>query len=894
MNPPRFLPHVASITYRVLLLAYPAEFRREFAELPGVFAAACQESYRLGGLGAVVRRFIRALVDVPRHGLRDRFAPPQGRRPDDSPPTWAEWFSGLAADFRYAYRSLISRPGLTVAVAATLALGIGANTAIFSVVDATLLARSPWPDAERMVDLTVKLEATGGGGFAPTVEELIRWRDELDVFERLEARAGAPSVLIHVDGSRRVPLELVTPGYLGALGVRPIMGRLLSPEDGESDAAAVVILPESLWRQLYRADPAILGREVELAGKPYIVVGVVPAVRGMEQKLFAVLPSAGPETLTRRAAGVGWLRPGVSLEAARAQVEVMAQGEDERLGPYVGSLAPRRNVFWQQDDFRTGLLSILVAVFLVLTIACVNVANLMLTNLGRRRGEFAVRAAIGASRGRLVRFVLAESAILAILGGGFGLLVARGAIAAMQLIRPGGNLATGLDAVRLDARVMAYAIAVSALTAVLFGLVPALRRSGQPSEALQAAAFGRGTVSTRLGGALVAAETSLAVILLIGAALMFQNFLGLRFTDPGFDADRVLSIGVGLPSTKYPDRETQMAMLDTLALEITRVPGVEAAQYGQGAVPPQNMAMAGEMVVGEAEPRSFPETVTLLSHVQAGYFEFMGIALVAGRDFVEADYAAGDDAPERAAVITVAMAEKFWPGGDALGAMFRFERDYDQRWNRVVGIAAPTAHVSFEARGGELDLPHLYLPLVSDPRYMDLMIRLRDGVAPPTPEIRAAFARLDPGLPTEDIDSSAARLVAALHGPRFRAALFGAFGIVAITLAAVGIFGVVAHGAAQRQREMAIRMALGARPRGVLRLVVRQGLTPVLIGLMLGTGASLALGRLIASLLHQMSPTEPAVYLATLAGFFVVAVLATWIPARRAIRLDVMENLRSD
>ncbi len=874
------------------MLAYPASFRRAYGdELPEVFAQACEDARVKAGFAGVAKRFVRAFLDVPRHGLGERFSPARGRGPRDRRPTASEWFSGLAADFRYASRSLVSRPGLTLAVVVTLALGIGANTAIFSVIDATLLARSPWPNSERMVDLNLHLEDVGAGGFAPKMDELIRWRGRLDVFERFEARAHTSSVLTHAEGSRRVSVDLVTPGYLGALAVRPVVGRFLTHDDGAADATPVAVLPESLWRRLYGADEQIVGRDIELSGQAHVVIGVAPVVRGLDEVIFVALPHAGPEVQTRRAVGIAWLRPGVSLEEARAQVEAVARGQHERLGSYVGVITARTNVFWQEDTFRTALLAILAAVFMVLTIACVNVANLMLTNLGRRSGEFAVRAAIGASRGRLVRFVLAESALLAALGGLLGVVVAHGAVAAMRLIRPGGYLGTGLDAVRLDTRVLMYAAALSALTAVLFGLVPALRRSaGQPAEALQASALGRGTARRGLGVALVTAETALAVILLVGAALMFQSFLGLRFADPGFDADRVLSIGVGLSGSSYPDRASQTVMLDTLAGEISRVPGVEAVQYAQAAAPPQNMLMGGELIVGEMEPQRFPETFVLLSNVQAGFFEFMGIPLLSGRDFVRADYEAGEGTPERAAVISAAMADKYWPAGDALAARFRFDRDHDPRWNRIVGIAAPIPHLGFEARLR----PHLYLPLAPDPRYMDLMVRLAEGVAPPMAEIREVFARLDRNLPTEDLATSANRLTGALSGPRFRAALFGAFGIVAITLAAVGIFGVVAHSAAMRQREMAIRLALGARPQRLLRLVVRQGMTPVLIGLAVGTGASLALGRLIAGLLHGVTPADVSVYAATLVGFLIVAALATWIPARRATAVDVMETLRSE
>jgi predicted permease len=772
----------------------------------------------------------------------------------------------------------------------TLALGIGANTAIFSVIDATLLARSPWIDAERMVTIQVQLENMGAG-MAPTLEEMERWAAEFGDFERLEARAGGSPVLTHSRGARRVNISRVTPGYLSALGVRPAIGRFLTADDMEEGAPRVAVLPASIWRGLYGADAAILGRYIELNGEPHIVVGVAPTIRGISEAVYASLSRTAADGRPARAIGRAWLKPGVTLAEAQARFQALARGEDDRLGAYVGALEGQRNVFWERDDFRTGLLALFVAVFLVLTIACVNVANLLLTNLGRRRGEFAVRAAIGATRARLARFVLAECGFVAALGGALGVLVAQAAVAGMRTLQPGSYLDVGLSAVRLDARVLLYAIALSAVTAVLFGVVPALRRSTQqPAEVLQAAAIGRGSARWRIGGTLVATEAALAVVLLVGAGLMFHSFLGLRFADPGFDADRVLGIGVGLPPADYPDTAAQTAMIDSLALEIGMVSGVEGVQFGQASVPPDNMATGGGFTLeGTGEP-SFPQSLVSLSAVQAGYFEFMGIPLLAGRDFIAADFEAGEGA-ERAVVVSSVLADKYWPAGDALGSRFRYDRDQGERWNVVVGVAARIPHLGLESPE---DIPHLYIPLEIDPRYMDLMVRLADRTPPPISEIRAVFERLDPRLPTEDLDSAANGLTEALSGPRFRAALFGAFGLVAIMLTAVGIFGVVANTAAQRQREMAIRLALGAAPGRVLGLVMGQGMLPVLIGLAMGTAGSLALGRLVASLLHDLAPADVTVYATVLAGFVLIAVAATWIPARRATAVDVMDSLRAD
>jgi predicted permease len=878
--------------YRLLLLTYPRAFRRrDGAEAAGVFVDACCASRANGGLPSMVRRLLHALVDVPRGGIQERLQGGESRptpaRPPRAPRGWRALPGELATDLRFAVRSLRRRPGWTAAVAVTLALGIGANTAIFSIIDATLLASSPYPDAGRLVFLshrTTEEDVT----LNASVEELLRYRDEVDAFEHLEARAVGLGVLGQESGTRRVSVERVTPGFLDVLGLEPVAGRLLREDDFRPDAEPVALMPEDTWRRLYGADPGVVGETVLLDGVVQIVVGVMPDVRGLDDAFVKPLPLTGPDARTTLALGYAWLREGVSLEEAQAQLAPVSTGEDERWGAYVGELKHLRNYFWYLDEFRSGVLSLMAAVFLVLTIACVNVANLLLAAAGTRTGELALRVALGAGRARLVRFLLAESLLLSSLGAAIGVGVAIGGIALMKLMAPVGELGDALDRVRVDGTVLAYAAGIALLAGLAFGLLPAARAvSGGQRSALQGADSRAGGARQRLRGTMVAVETALALVLLVAAGLTARSFVTLRFTDPGFDADRIMSLWVIPPPASYPETTQQRAFFESLAAEIERVPGIEAAALGAGVTPPSDLVTGGEMLI---EGREGPiEAWITLSMVEGGLLEFFGIPLLAGRDLDEADVRAARAGGEQAVVVNRALARRYWPDGNALGARFRLSLDYDQRWNRVVGIAADVRQRGLEVPEEGL---HMYRPLGEDRRYGELVLRLHPEVEPPVAELRAAIFRVDPQIPTDTLDTAAAGLLDSMSHTRFRAALFGAFGLLAVALAALGIFGVVAYTVVQRTAEMGIRLALGATPRDVRRLVLWQGSAPVLAGISVGLVLSLGLTRLMAGFLYGVAPVDPPTFLATAAILGAVGLAATWIPARRATAVDPVLALR--
>lgn len=608
----------------------------------------------------------------------------------------------------------------------------------------------------------------------------------------------------------------------------------------------------------------------------------------MAPEFMKPLPAAGAPARDADALGLAWLRPGVSLEQAAAQLAAVSHGEDARWGPYVARLRAPRNTFWDQDEFRSALLALTAAVFLVLTIACVNVASLLLAAAGARGGELAVRAALGAGRARLVRFMLAESLLLAALGGALGLVVARGGIALMQRMAPGGQLGDALQRVRLDGGVLAYATLIAVVAALAFGLLPALRSApGGQRGPLQEANPRAGGGRRRLRGAMVAAETALSLVLLVAAGLTARSFLQLRFTDPGFDADRIMSLWILPPEARYPGPARKAAFFESLRSELARVPGVEAVSLAAGAVPPSDLITGGEMVI-EGRQAAIETTMTV-SMVEGDLLAFMGIPLLAGRDLSGQDVRNARAGGDKAVVINRSLARRYWPEGDAVGARFRLSLDHDQRWNRVVGIAADVRQRGLEVPPDGL---HLYTSLGDDRRYGEVLLRLRPATAPPLAEVRAAINRIDPQVPTDTLDTAAAGMLDSMSNTRFRAALFGAFGVLAVALAALGIAGVVAYTVVQRTAEMGIRLALGAAPSDVRRLVLLQGSAPVLLGIGVGLLLSLAVTRLMAGFLHGVRPVDPLTFAATAALLAGIGALATWVPARRATTVDPVATLR--
>ena len=806
--------------------------------------------------------------------------------------------SGLWSDVRQAGRSVRRRPALAAGVVITLALGIGSNTAMFGVIDATLLRPSPYPGDDRVV--YIRTRALENDRLSdPTAEDLQRWAPLLTSFERVEARRWKSVLLTGGEGATRVRILDVTSGYLDALAVRTVAGRRLHKDDGRPDATPVVVLSERLWRSRYGARPDLIGQTIDIDSDSHVVVGVVADVMsdtpGLRYALFGPLPNGGPAARATSARGVAWLKPGVSLAAARAELQSVSVFMDERGRRFIGELEKPTNLFWKVSEFRDPQLALMAGVFLLLIIACVNVANLLLAGGRVRESEFAIRRALGANRLRLARLLLVESVVLALAGGAVGLFIAWSALQVFTALDPGPQLQTRLEAIRLDGVVVGYALAIALLTAAAFGVVPALRGSAaSPRTSLQEMESRTASRNRVWPRAFITAEVALSLVLLIAAGLVGRAFLQMRLADPGFAADRVLGIRIALPQGRYQTPGRQAAFFDDLLARAARLPGVTAASLGYGAMPPSDFVAHGDFETTGRRERAADVWIGV-SFVSPGHFELMGIPLVAGTGFEARHLRDRDAAAERPVVISSSLRRRFWRDRNPIGDGFQLTDSRGTRRYRILGVAG-------DASGRGLASPacpdcpwHMYAPLPGTRQYTEVLLRLADGAPPPVAGLRAAIGQIDPGVPSDDSLETAA---ASLHGfiglPRFRAALFGGFAAVAVTLAALGLLAVVFHAVKQRTREIGIRVALGARPSQVRRLVLAEGLPPTIVGIGAGMLAAALLTRTMASFLHGISPTDGAIFLGSAALLAAVAFGAMLGPVVRATRVDPVQALRSD
>ncbi|HEX5213830.1 MAG TPA: ABC transporter permease, partial [Vicinamibacterales bacterium] len=579
----RAIAAVSRRLYRTLLFAYPRDFRAAHGgDAAEVFGEACAESWTAGGAVAVLRRLGRAVLDVPAAGISERIG--HGPRP--------RLLGSLGGDVRHALRSCWRRPGLSFAIVVTLALGIGANTAIFSVVDATLLRPLPYPDAARVVYLQTRRDGAKSPG-NPTADEFAQFAPRLQSYSRIEARSSPPrSVMLTAGGAAATRARLlgISGGFLAVLGARPVSGRLLLPDDTRPGAPPVVVLSDRFVARHYAPGAAVVGTTIDVDELRHVIVGVVPEIEsdtpGLRYDLFAPLATSGPAARQTVVLAIGWLKPGVSIDAARAEFAA------------AGDVVLPSNVFWRAPALRDPQLAMMGAVFLLLLIACVNVANLLLANGQTRRSEMAVRVALGAGRVRLVRQLLVESVLLALAGCAIGVLIARAAIAMFTALEPGPQLLTRLESIEIDGVVLGYAVAIALMTSVVFGLVPALRGSATPPQAaLREGDQRTGSRLRRWPGVFIAVEVALSIVLLIGAGLVGRAFVQMRFADPGFAADRVLTLRIALPEARYATADRRAQFFDALLARARRLPGVTAATIGYGATPPTDFVTKGALEI---------------------------------------------------------------------------------------------------------------------------------------------------------------------------------------------------------------------------------------------------------------------------------------------------------
>jgi predicted permease len=799
-------------------------------------------------------------------------------------------------DLRYGLRTLGKSPGFTAFAVAALALGIASSTAIFSLADAVLLRALPYHDAGRLVMIWEDGSAFGFPRQPPAPGNFASWRSENDVFSGMAAVAYHSFALTGQGQPQQLPGSRVTTNLFSVLGVKPALGRGFLPTEGKPGTGYVAVLSHGLWLRDFGGDPRAVGRKIRLNGETYTVAGVMPAGfqfpdRNSELWVPAMFPAKELENRDHHYLQVvARLRAGVSLRQANAHLALLA-GRLEREYPdtnaETGTYAvPLREVL--AGDLRPVLVVLLGAVAFVLLIACANVASLLLARAAGRRRELAMRIALGAGRGRMVRQLLTESLLLAVIAGCAGWILALWGERFLSRLVPAGIPPPGGSG--LDVRVLGFTLVVTVATGVLFGTAPALRASRlEPAEALREGG-GRGGVGAGGGRArdvLVAGEVALALILLTGATLMIRSFVKLRGLDPGFRPAQVLALRTSLPSPAYDAPARRNAFYQQVLERVSGLPGVVAAAYTTW-LPMTNPGGArGIIIDGRPEPPPDQQIIPNVRMISRDYFRALGIPLVAGRLFDSRD---GAGAP-LAGVINRTMAQRFWAGASPLGARISFG-DYGSKfgWITIVGVVGDVA----QGGPGVPSRPAVYLPYAQQdffpPQY--LAVRTRGDPMLLADAVRRQIWAVDPDQPVTSVMPLEAVLADRLAPRVTETTLLGTFAALALLLAGLGIYAVLGYAVAQRTQEIGVRVALGAQRSDVLRLVLGHGLRLVLAGVGIGVAGSLALARVLGHLLYGVSATDPASYAGVALLLTLVALLACYVPARRALRVDPMIALR--
>jgi predicted permease len=819
----------------------------------------------------------------------------------------------LLQDLKYGLRTLARSPGFTLIAVLSLALGIGANTAIFTLTDAVFLNPLPVQDSSRVIELfTVDhVTVTTAANLTRTpmsFKNYLDFREQNDLFSGLAGFVPAGVSLTGNGEAKPLAAMLVTANYFDVLGVRPALGRAFFPtEDQKPGGNPVAVLSHSLWTREFGADRGILGRTISLNLTPYTVIGVAPPnFRGTftvgnpnlvwlpvsmhSQVLDSQTDRLFNERRFRAVSVFGRLKPGVAPQSALAPLKTIASRleheyprENNGRSVEVSSLQEAALGFLPRDQVVIAGIALTAVVGLVLLIACVNLANLLMARSSKRAREMGIRTALGAGRGRLIRQLVTESLLLSVAGGIGGLLIGLLGYQLLWSFRPAFLQQNSL-ALGLDGRVFIFTALVTLLTGILFGLVPAIKTS-TPDLASMLKTGGRaGTepwARSPLRSALVVSEVALALVALVGAGLFIRSMHAVQKTDPGFESKNLFTFNFDLAPRHYsPDRSRQF--FRTVMERTLETPGVTNAAVASNPPLGGGVLMTTFSEGQQANPDNHG-TLTILDSVSPSYFETVGIALVNGRVFSDFDRA--DSA--QVAVVNQAMEEHFWPGQSAIGKRFHFVND--PTLHEVVGVVKNSAVVTI----GEEPQPVIYLPL--DQRFSSqVTLHVRTGGNPSAilPAVLARVQALDNSLVLGNPLTIQENLVQGLWAPRMGAALFGIFGLLGMVLASIGIYGVMAYLVAQRTNEIGIRMALGARPGDVLRLVVGHGMRLVAVGIIAGVLSALALTRLMRTLLFDVSPADPLTFIAVSLALAAVAFLAGFLPALRAARIDPVLALR--
>ncbi len=796
--------------------------------------------------------------------------------------------SDLLQDIRYGLRRLWKAPGFTLAVVLVLALGIGATTAIFSVIDAALLRPLPYPEPERLVAVYHP------GQIPVSFPQYLDWKRDTEVFADLGTYWRTTYALTGEGEPELLQVGRMSANVPRMMGVVPRVGRLFSLAEDLPGSEPVLMLSEALWRRRFGGDPRILGRTITLGEEPYTVIGIIPP--GRRSTLPTALAAAQEldawmslRLNTKNAPRdmqfldmLGRLRPGLAVARAQERTASFARGLKEAVGTDQDvELVPLERLVI--GSARPLLIALAGAVAMVLLIACTNVANLLLARAAVRRREIAIRAALGAARGRLVRQLLVESLLLALLGGGAGVLVAWAGVAGLRALGPGS--VPRLAETTVDARILGFALVLSLCTGLLFGLLPALRASrADLGEVMKEGARGTAGGRERLRGTLIVAEVALSFALLIGAGLLLRSLERLLAVDKGFDAERVISSYLLLPYTRYPEGHQQAAFFREMRERAQALPGVQTVGLVSD-IPLSGGTNGGIGIEGREYPPG-KEPFAEKRIASPGYFEVLRIQILAGRVFNERDIAG---APA-VVVVNQAFAQSYFPGESALG------KRVDFRWGtsgmqEIVGVVGDVREQALHQPAR----PVIYIPLAQRPaEWAYLLVRTTGDPHGIVPSLRRVVAALDRNLPVADVRTLEEVVAARLADRRLAMSLFGVFSVLSLVLAALGLYAVISYMVVQRRQEIGIRMALGARTEQIVRSVLSQGLALIAAGVIVGAVAALWLGRFLAGLVFGVGTTDPATFLSVALLLATTALLASTIPALRAARVNPAIVLRSE
>ena len=856
---------------------------------------------------------IQAHLEMEEADQRDSGAAPQDARPrarkifgsdalhrQDAREAWQ--FPRLESfwqDIRYGVRTLAKQPAFTAVVLLTLTLGIGATTAIFTVVDAVLLRPLPFSGPDRIVEILNYIPSSSLSYGGSTPQKLSEWKSDTDFFEEFQGFSPTSALVTGESEPEQISGAYVSDGLLPFLGVEPQIGKGFSPGDGAPGRDHLVLLAESFWRDRFGADPGIVGKKINLNKEDFTVVGVSPAnFKFPRDKVKywlpyssatdpAILKHISPTVITR-------IKPGVTIAQAQERMNVVTARlakEKPIPGGWDAKLVSL-NSLRAQPRTRTVLFVLLGAVAFVLIISCLNTANLLLSQSTVRAKEIAVRAALGAAPSRLARQLLTESLLLSLIGGALGALFAVWGVKLIAAMIPTEISFFNMNEITVDKRILIFTFAISTLTGIFFGLVPALKASRVSlNNSLNSGGRSESGSKTdrRLRNGLVVVQVALSLMLLIGASLLMKSFSRLNSFPNGFDKQNLIAIDLMLPSRKYATGTQQSAFFDQIKSRLSAAAGTQSVAvaggdpFADGGITFGNLEAEGRTIAGADKNMIVPFTP-----VSSDYFAALGIPLLQGRTFSEPDARASNST----AIINRSMAKQFWPDGNVIGKRFRIGDSHDP-WITVVGIVGDVKEFDVTSKPAPFQL-YFPLPAGATTGYRTLLIRSSSTPASLIPVIKSAIWAIDKDQPIQKVWTMDELMQRGTAGPRFYLNLMAMFAALALILSLVGVYGVINYMVSRRTREISIRMALGARPRDVLRMVIAQGIAPSLVGIFLGIGGALALSKLLISLLYEVTPTDKLTYGLVSGAYILVALAACYLPARRAASVDPLVAFRSE